>query len=150
MSQNADLTQQDRIDPARAEAWFATMGLEGSVDVGGVLPPFAHLAYFWQPVSNEALGLDGHAASGEAAPMSSFCLGLSALGLSFLSLSTSILGGAIPRTVLGFPSFVSGAWAAAGLPGVASALGARAIGTLAGLGLAALGWHGLGWPGMGG
>ncbi len=69
---NADdaVTIPDRIDPARAEAWLAMLGEAGSVDLGAVLPPFAHWAYFWQPVPGELLGTDGHVAQGMGAPLS--------------------------------------------------------------------------------
>lgn len=69
---NADdaATIPDRIDPARAEAWQAMLGDARPVDVGAVLPPFAHWAYFWQPVSGELLGADGHLAQGSGARLS--------------------------------------------------------------------------------
>lgn len=58
----------DKIDPARAEAWLATLGLDGGAGVGAALPPFAHHAFFWSPVGEEALGRDGHAALGGFLP----------------------------------------------------------------------------------
>ncbi len=60
----------DRIDPARAEAWFATLGEVVRVDVGVALPACAHFAYFWNPVGREDLGTDGHAANGVERSMS--------------------------------------------------------------------------------
>ena len=61
-------TQSDRIDPARAEALLATLGLPQGVRVGDALPPLAHLAFFWTPVPTEALGPDGHARLGGLIP----------------------------------------------------------------------------------
>ena len=70
MSQSQSITLNDRADPARAEAWLATLGQPSSVEVGSVLPPFAHLVYFWEPVAGDALGADGHVSVGSAAPLS--------------------------------------------------------------------------------
>ena len=70
MSQSQSITLNDRADPARAEALLATLGQAASVEVGAVLPPFAHLVYFWDPAPADALGTDGHASAGSAAPMS--------------------------------------------------------------------------------
>ena len=58
----------DRIDPARAEALLATLGYPGGVEVGQVLPPFAHLAFFWTPKTEENLGIDGHPRLGGMVP----------------------------------------------------------------------------------
>ena len=58
----------DKIDPARAGAWMATLGLEGSASVGSELPPFSHHAFFWSPKPESALGHDGHAALGGFLP----------------------------------------------------------------------------------
>lgn len=41
---------------------MATIGAAGTVDVGTVLPPFAHLAYFWDSALANELGSDGHMA----------------------------------------------------------------------------------------
>lgn len=70
MSLAETLTLNDRIDPARAEAWFATLGQACPVDVGAILPPFPHLAYFWNPAGREALGVDGHQDAGIGKPLS--------------------------------------------------------------------------------
>ena len=63
-------TKQDRIDPARAEAWLACLGTPETVEVGTILPPLAHLAYFWDCEPREALGSDGHASVGRGAALS--------------------------------------------------------------------------------
>ncbi len=70
MKTSAPETLSDRIDPARAEAWFATFGEDRGIDVGVALPPFAHLAYFWRASVHDALGADGQEGSGHTAPMS--------------------------------------------------------------------------------
>jgi len=70
MNQDESVTKSDRIDPARAEAWVATLGDACSLNVGAVLPPFAHLAYFWDPVGRDDLGSDGHRAAGNGRPLS--------------------------------------------------------------------------------
>lgn len=64
MAGSQSQTIEDRIDPARAEAWFATLGTACSVDVGDVLPACAHFAYFWEAAGRGELGMDGHAAQG--------------------------------------------------------------------------------------
>lgn len=58
----------DRIDPARAGAYLATLGIDGSAGVGDVLPPFAHLAYFWEPRTEVELARDGHPVTGGLIP----------------------------------------------------------------------------------
>lgn len=52
--------QLDQLDPARASALAATLGMERQYDVGDPLPPFFHHIYFWQPQPADALGRDGH------------------------------------------------------------------------------------------
>ena len=61
-------TISDRVDPGRAAALLATLDLEPNADVGTVLPPLAHLAYFWDPVTEAGLGHDGHAHLGGMIP----------------------------------------------------------------------------------
>ncbi|NNE82185.1 MAG: acyl dehydratase [Silicimonas sp.] len=61
-------TVRDRIDPARADALMATLGLPVGVKVGMALPPLAHLAFFWTPVGEAGLGRDGHAHLGGLIP----------------------------------------------------------------------------------
>ena len=58
----------DRIDPARAGALLATLGLDVDVEVGQELPPFAHHAFFWSPKTEENLALDGHPKLGGLIP----------------------------------------------------------------------------------
>ena len=64
-------TQEIRcdIDPARAAALHAALGLEGPPPgAGDPLPPFFHLIYFWDPRPPAALGRDGHPARGGIVP----------------------------------------------------------------------------------
>ncbi len=62
------VTISDRIDPARAEALLATLGVEGAVSVGDDLPPLAHFAFFWSPVSEAYIAHDGHEKLGGIIP----------------------------------------------------------------------------------
>ncbi len=59
------IRQSDPLDPARAQALQATLGLEVDAEVGAPLPPFFHQIYFWdaQPPGN--LGRDGHPRIGD-------------------------------------------------------------------------------------
>jgi 3-methylfumaryl-CoA hydratase len=51
----------DRIDPARAEALMATLGMVGQPPmVGEPLPPFFHHIYFWDAPGSDDLSADGH------------------------------------------------------------------------------------------
>jgi 3-methylfumaryl-CoA hydratase len=50
-------TVTDALDPARAEALHAMLGLDRRVDP---LIPFAHQIYFWRPLPADRLGRDGH------------------------------------------------------------------------------------------
>lgn len=59
---------KDRVDPARAQALLATLGVPGAVEVGQSLPPFAHHAFFWTAVPEEDLALDGHPRLGGLVP----------------------------------------------------------------------------------
>lgn len=58
----------DTLDPARARALQATLGEVPSIDTGDPLPPFAHHIYFWDPHLPDALGPDGHPATGGFIP----------------------------------------------------------------------------------
>lgn len=59
---------QDRVDPARAEAFLATLGRPGAAGVGQALPPFAHHAFFWSALPEEDLAADGHPKLGGLVP----------------------------------------------------------------------------------
>lgn len=58
--QSATQSITDVMDPARARALQATLGLEMTADVGTALPPFFHHIYFWDPLPPQNLGGDGH------------------------------------------------------------------------------------------
>jgi 3-methylfumaryl-CoA hydratase len=58
----------DLLDPARARALQATLGHTPTIASGDPLPPFAHHVYFWEPMPPEALGRDGHPATGGFIP----------------------------------------------------------------------------------
>ena len=58
----------DRVDVARAEALLATLGRPASLSPGAILPPMAHHAFFWSPVSEDQLGRDGHEKLGGLVP----------------------------------------------------------------------------------
>lgn len=61
-------TLTDRVDPARAEAFLAALGLPGTAGIGDGLPPFAQHAYFWSPVPESELAADGHPTLGGLVP----------------------------------------------------------------------------------
>lgn len=56
----------DRMDPARAAALAATLGIVWAPE--NPLPPFFHQAYFWQALPESELGRDGHPARGGLIP----------------------------------------------------------------------------------
>lgn len=56
--------QTDVMDPARAKALQATLGLPVTIEDGSPLPPFFHQIYFWQPEPPTRLGRDGHPKTG--------------------------------------------------------------------------------------
>ena len=58
----------DTLDPARAQALQATIGLAPTLQSGDPLPSFAHHIYFWDPQTPDALGPDGHPATGGFIP----------------------------------------------------------------------------------
>jgi 3-methylfumaryl-CoA hydratase len=63
------LTVADRMDPARAAALHATLGLPGRPAASGdVLPPFFHHIYFWDARPPQDLGADGHPRTGRLIP----------------------------------------------------------------------------------
>lgn len=60
----AESRQTDVMDPARANALKIALGMAADVTPGDALPPFFHQLYFWEPQPPEALGRDGHPATG--------------------------------------------------------------------------------------
>ncbi|MGC9418763.1 MAG: acyl dehydratase [Rhodovulum sp.] len=59
----------DLMDPARAAALHATLGLGGPpLRAGAALPPFFHQVYFWDARPPGALGRDGHPRVGDFIP----------------------------------------------------------------------------------
>lgn len=65
---SATQTLSDIMDPARARALQATLGLNQTIESGSALPPFFHHIYFWDPQPPENLGRDGHPALGGFVP----------------------------------------------------------------------------------
>ncbi len=61
-------SQNDLIDPARANALAVTLRIEQAFSVGDALPPFFHQIYFWDPQPAQALGRDGHPRVGGIIP----------------------------------------------------------------------------------
>lgn len=61
-------TLQDSLDIARANALLATLGRPGKLISGDPLPPFFHHVYFWDAQPADALGRDGHIATGGFIP----------------------------------------------------------------------------------
>lgn len=68
-ARNTTLNAVDRLDPARAAALLATLGITTRPPTTGEpLPPFAHHLYFWQAEPPASLGPDGHPAKGGLIP----------------------------------------------------------------------------------
>ncbi|MFC2966969.1 FAS1-like dehydratase domain-containing protein [Acidimangrovimonas pyrenivorans] len=65
-SVGTSLTTTDPLDPARAQAFCATLGLP--YDPAAPLPPFAHQVYFWTALPEAELGRDGHPKTGGFIP----------------------------------------------------------------------------------
>lgn len=59
-------TKHDRMDPARAQALCAVLGM-ANAEVS-TLPPFFHQVYFWDVLPAEKLGRDGHPKLGGLIP----------------------------------------------------------------------------------
>ena len=57
-------SQSDPLDPARACALQAALGLVPDLAPGMPLPPFFHQIYFWQALPPDRLGRDGHQQTG--------------------------------------------------------------------------------------
>lgn len=64
----ATQTLTDVMDPARARALEATLGLAPRAEAGADLPPFFHHVYFWDPAPPADLGRDGHPKLGGFVP----------------------------------------------------------------------------------
>ncbi|MEM7630467.1 MAG: acyl dehydratase [Pseudomonadota bacterium] len=60
--------QNDVLDPARACALMAALGLPDRPVAGDALPPFFHQLYFWNAQPPGALGRDGHPRVGGVIP----------------------------------------------------------------------------------
>ncbi|WP_425074363.1 FAS1-like dehydratase domain-containing protein [Sagittula sp. S175] len=63
--QTPERRQTDVMDPARAQALLATLGLPGEIAEGTPLPPFFHQVYFWDARPPGRLGRDGHPRTGD-------------------------------------------------------------------------------------
>lgn len=68
MTDHTTQTISDVMDPARACAMQATLGLSPDIAYGSALPPFFHQLYFWDPQPPQALGRDGHPMLGGLIP----------------------------------------------------------------------------------
>ncbi|KQI68215.1 acyl dehydratase [Loktanella sp. 3ANDIMAR09] len=68
MDNRETLTLTDMMDPARATALAATMGVDRSYSVGDPLPPFGQHVYFWTPEPPHGLADNGHAAQDAGLP----------------------------------------------------------------------------------
>jgi 3-methylfumaryl-CoA hydratase len=62
------LVRTDQIDPDRACALQATLGVTPDIKTGAVLPIFFHQIYFWDPKPAVQLGRDGHPKTGDFIP----------------------------------------------------------------------------------
>ncbi|MCR8825101.1 hypothetical protein [Pseudosulfitobacter koreensis] len=56
------------MDPARAQAFQVALGGAATLQAGDSLPPFFHHLYFWEPVTPDGLGRDGHPRVGGLIP----------------------------------------------------------------------------------
>jgi len=61
-------TIRDVMDPDRARAMQAALGVTRQITTGDALPAFFHQLYFWEPQPPEALGRDGHPKLGGLIP----------------------------------------------------------------------------------
>lgn len=64
-AQPAPICQSDVMDPARAQALCATLGMDMDITDGTPLPPFFHQIYFWDARVPTRLGRDGHPRVGD-------------------------------------------------------------------------------------
>ena len=68
-AQETQAVVSDRVDPARASALMATLGMDGpGFETGDALPPLFHQIYFWDPAQPDALAGDGHRIRGVSLP----------------------------------------------------------------------------------
>ncbi|MCY4316293.1 MAG: MaoC family dehydratase N-terminal domain-containing protein [Roseovarius sp.] len=61
-------TISSMVDPDRARALQATLGIPPTIEHGDALPPFFHQVYFWDPQIPCLLGRDGHPKVGRVVP----------------------------------------------------------------------------------
>lgn len=109
----------DRVDPARAEALMATLGMEGSgLRTGDPLPPLFHQIYFWDPARPDDLAPDGHRIRGDTPPRTAgahrmwaggrvtfhapFCAGIAARRITSVKDVTAKTGRSGPLTFVTF------------------------------------------------
>ena len=64
----SELRQTDVMDPARANAMWAALGMDEVCTAGDPLPPFFHQLYFWNAQPPVTLGRDGHPRVGGLIP----------------------------------------------------------------------------------
>lgn len=62
------LVSDDAMDPARSAALMAALGQTVDLPAGAALPPFFHHIHFWDAQPPQALGRDGHPATGGLIP----------------------------------------------------------------------------------
>ncbi len=67
MPENVQITP-DQMDPDRARALLATLGISSEISARETLPPFFHHIYFWDPRPPAELGRDGHPILGGIVP----------------------------------------------------------------------------------
>ncbi|MGB0799277.1 MAG: FAS1-like dehydratase domain-containing protein [Planktomarina sp.] len=58
----------DVMDPARAQALMATLGVDQAFTAGDPIPSFAHYLYFWEALIPDQLGRDSHPKIGDFIP----------------------------------------------------------------------------------
>lgn len=68
MTEARTRTSTDVMDPDRARALQATLGMAPTITAGDALPPFFHHIHFWDPHPPADLGRDGHPATGSFLP----------------------------------------------------------------------------------
>lgn len=69
MEERARVPIEDKLDPARAAALWSVLGRSGRPPgAGDLVPAFFHQVYFWDVQPPDALGADGHPATGGLIP----------------------------------------------------------------------------------